>query len=393
MASNSQETIKQKVVVKVDKDKFPIKPIIFIIFLALLILFIGFFWNTFGRAGVELEVAGEKVSETGIFGVITSPFRNLRSWIAGTYGFQKPKTAEKQPAGIKITKFAPSRSVFEENQQVTLRADVKIDAMPKDDSIIMFSCGIEEVPGTIRLSGAEGETLFVEAGRSRITSVICEAEGLNSFNNELTTKKAKLSAEYQNFVTKSGLKIYTLSKDALMEFGTQDPFTKERIDEALLSKDRIMQPQCISGCGLTKISLKTSSQPLTNLGAYSLEIQIQKDQDWYGELSSLQGIRLSNYPKALTIKKCDQEISWENQEGDLGLLNKRLLNKEELIFGCEFEVTNPDNKLGENLDQFVVETTYNYLVDSSTSVKVKPPENNSITGSAILLGPLSEILQ
>ncbi|MDP4012752.1 MAG: hypothetical protein Q8R00_04075 [Candidatus Nanoarchaeia archaeon] len=390
-----------------EKKKIPwLKVIIFMSFLIILFWFIIFFWNRLGTIGTQAEIGVGEVTKTGIFEPIVAPFRNLNAWIRGTYGFTKPQVAEKQPSGIKIKNFKSGRTYFEAGQPVTLRADVQIDALPKDDASIRFTCHSpgtafqEDIFGKIKMSRAEGDTIYLEKGKPTTTSIICEfEEGMPTVGGKPTTRKVTLSGEYINFATKSALKIYTLEDEALIEFGTKDPFEASGVDDPLLSSDRTIKPECKSGCGLTKLSLITSSQPLTRLGTYNLGIYLQKDQDWYGSVSSIQGIKLVEYPDTLTINKCDPEVTWEGQIGNGALLNQRLLAKEDIILNCEFQVTNPDQKLGDNVGQFGVEAVYYYEVESSTTVEIKPATNisnsslNPATGSFIIEGELAKTLQ
>jgi len=63
------------------------------------------------------------------------------------------------------------------------------------------------------------------------------------------------------------------------------------INEPLLGSGNKMRSSCFSGCGLTKVALKTSKQPQTNMGTYLLSIGIRKDVDWYGDIVEIKGKR------------------------------------------------------------------------------------------------------
>ncbi len=350
---------------------------------------------TKGEVGV-----GQATVKTGIRGFLANSIADIKDWFSLQYGFKQPKVEEKQPSGIKIQDFTAGRTYFEEGQQVTARARIHIDALPKDDALIRFWCESEGNQGRILISRAEGDTINLKRSRSRDASVVCEIEkGLNAGDGKPITRKVKLTGEYINFATKSALKVYTLAEDSYKETGTKDPFEYFGVDEPLLSSGNIIKPQCVSGCGLTLLSLRVSApQPLTELGTYFLDINLQKDRDWYGEIRNINDIKILQVPKAVKLEKCDPEISVEEgQTGNVENINALLKDKKEISFSCRFTITNPDAKLGENIGQFIVEANYNYAVESTTTVDIKPASSSTsiATGSFILNDktPLAEVLR
>ena len=353
---------------------------------------------TKGQVGLE-QTAGK----TGVMGLLANQIANLKDWFSLQYGFKQPKVEEKQPSGIKIQDFTAGRTYFEEGQPVTARARIHVDALPKDDALIRFYCESEGNQGKISISRAEGDAINLERGKSRDASLVCEIErGLNAGDNKQVTKKVKLTGEYNNFATKSALKIYTLAENSYEEVGTKDPFDYFGVDEPLRSSNGIINPQCISGCGLTLLSLRVSApQPLTELGTYFLDISLQKDRDWYGEISKVNEIKILEPPKSINLGECDSAVSVEGgQAGNSQAINDLLKDKKDLTFSCKFTITNPDEKLGATVGQFVVEANYNYAVESTTTVDIKPPSGSTqpsfvATGSFILNDetPLTEALK
>lgn len=377
-----------------------------VIILIVIVALGAYYWQNIPSLLTKGQVAGgELAKKGGIGGFFSNLGANIRDWITLQYGFKQPKVEEKQPTGIKLQEFTASRSYFEEGQPVVTRARVHIDALPKDDAAIRFWCESEGNQGKISISRAEGDTIFLERSKARDASLICEIErGLNADNNKPITRKVTLTGEYQNFVTKTALKIYTLDESSYEEVGTQDPFKYFRIEEPLLSSNNIIKSQCVSGCGLTLLSLKVSApQPLTQLGRYFLDINLQKDRDWYGEINKVNEIKISGIPESVQLTNCDPAISVEGgQSGKPEEIKQLLSDKRDLTFSCEFAVTNPDIKLGDNVGQFVVEANYNYAVSSTTTVDIKPatqkvqsiPTGTSFV-SDILQGesPFAEVLR
>src|SRR5574341_620278 len=82
------------------------------------------------------------------------------------------------------------------------------------------------------------------------------------------------------------------------------------------------------------LSLKVSApQPLTRLGTYFLDINLQKDRDWYGEINKVNNIKLLKIPESLQLVSCDPAISVEGgQSGDPVVINSLLADKKDLTF-------------------------------------------------------------
>lgn len=347
-----------------------------LIILVIIVILVAYNWQNIPSLLTKGQVAGgELAKKGGVGGFFSNLGANIRDWITLQYGFKQPKIEEKQPSGIKIQDFTASRSYFEEGQPVVTRARIHIDALPKDDAVIRFWCESEGNQGKISISRAEGDAISLERNKARDASLLCEIErGLNADNEKPITRKVTLTGEYENFATKTALKIYTLDESSYEEVGTQDPFKYFRIEEPLLSSNNIIKSQCVSGCGLTLLSLKVSApQPLTQLGRYFLDINLQKDRDWYGEINKINEIKVSGVPESVQLSNCDPAISVEGgQPGNPSAIQSLLTDKKDLTFSCEFAVTNPDLKLGDNVGQFIVEANYNYAVSSTTTVDIKP---------------------
>ena len=338
------------------------------------------------KTGAEVTVTGEEVlKETGIVGFIKNSVQDALDLLQGTYSWKEAEVAEKEPSGIKITKLFPGRSYFESGQDVIIRAQVNVDALQREETRIKFECEMDKLKGEIEISGATGNTVNLDPGRSRNLAVICTFKNYELKESSQTTKKVKLTGRYENFVTRNTLKVYTLSEEAFKEVGTKNAFDYFGVEESLLSSGGLMRSQCVLGCGLTKLSLKTSPQPLTELGSHFLDIKLQNDRDWYGDVRKAHSLSVVQSPNNLQIEPC-------------------LVEDPPLNGSCKFKVSQPDDILGENVQQFIVEARYDYEVEKKTTVDIKPAristtpeepkeETNQITSSFIVAGVLEEVLQ
>ena len=137
-----------------------------------------------------------------------------------------------------------------------------------------------------------------------------------------------------------------------------------------------------------------AGQDVIILESMKMEVPVQSELS--GEVKE---IKVTNIPSSISFKGCDKAIAVEGlQPGDASEINSLISNKKDLQFSCEFEVTNPDIKLGANVGQFVVEADYDYAVESTTTVDIKP-STNPITANAFLSdilndeSPLTEVLK
>ena len=270
-----------------------IRGIIYLVLIGAIIWFLFNFFQTGGGTilGVEMENTGAYKTlewvKNGAWTLFNKPgelFTYYSTW-------DQPEVAEENvKRGIEFYDIDTRRDYFKEGDPITLYFTSSVSALVDSDTVVTFGCEIDlkdnkTQAGTIVLSGLEGNEFTVFSGNDEDIDGTCTIPGVSLEEGKKSTKKGEegvsiyavnINGIYQNFESKSALKIYTIPSENLRDVDYS--FYPE------LDKNHRAKTQCIRGCGLTKFSLKTAKQPQTNVGSYSLGIGIRKDIDWLGDL-------------------------------------------------------------------------------------------------------------
>ncbi len=365
------------------------KPFMSIVLLALLI-YGGYFMYTIYSTGVWKgpaaalgEIGIEKragVAKAGLVDYIKNPEKLFYDY----YTWKNPDIVEEEPQkGIEFSGVDARKDFFNEGEPVVIYGSAKVSSMLESDVTTTFGCNVDDVnlkkEGKMSLRGIEGSSITVYAGYDEFVDFICEFEdgfeitSLKEGTEEKTIQSFVVDMEgsYKGFSTTSVLKIYNLANEKLMQL--KDPF--EGIKEPLLDKNNKMRSQCIAGCGLTKLSLKTSKQPLTEIGTYTLALNLKKDVDWYGDVQKLQSIEVG-FPVNFNLIGCENfggNNILDGGDSYLHKLNENLKAKKkddasDFVFYCDFKIIEPRELIG--FDEVMVRATYDYMIDKKKIVNI-----------------------
>ncbi len=390
----------------------PIKKFLFTILFFGVLLYGSYFVYGFFLTGAwqGTAIAAEET------GVVKATFTGVAYWkdrllnpekLAYDYfTWKNPDVVEERPEkGILFTGLETRRDYYDENEPVKVFGTAKVKALPSVDTNVFFECEMDingtNVTGKMVLLGVEGESVKIYAGYDEVVDFSCEFDDgfevtkptqlkvevpgfipkvlgggreLYTVNKtqkfDIQTYKVKVSGIYQDFSTTSDLKIYNLKNEVLRNL--EDPF--ENIKEPLLGSDRKMRSQCLNGCGLTKLALKSSKQPQTDIGTYTLGINLRKDNDWYGELRTLKEVRV-RLPDNFDLVECEDfggDDLLDGFDGYLDSLNKNLEEDksgfEGITFYCDYEISQPREFIG--FDDVLVRAVYDYEVVKKTTVNI-----------------------
>lgn len=303
--------------------------------------------------------------------------------------FTDPSVKEKDvKRGVEIYDLTTRRESFEESSEVIIRGSAKVSAFDEKDSNVKFGCYWDEdlefdgfvKEGSLRLIGYEGSVFTVYAGHDEIVDFECKlkglqldiGEGLRSDDfKDSRTFIAKINGDYEDFSTTSILKVYNLKKEELDLM--EDPW--DGIIQPLKGRDDKLRSECELGCGLTRLSLKTSKQPQTEVGGpYPLDIALKRDSDWYGEISNVERIEV-RVPDNFQLKGCQNfgsdavldmndlylaEVNEERMDG--------LGSYKDILFFCDYDIIRPMAFMQPS--EISVDAVYDYTVELGKAINI-----------------------
>jgi len=321
------------------------------------------------------------------------------------YGeWTNPSAKEKRaPVGLEIKSFEPVISVFREDQNIRLSAEIKNYGLnpfrsDKENKINiglfceLFTDETSSEVGEISISGNCGDIeenwwgaviRDVPIDKNCTFFVFCDFKHI-SVKEEQETKKVTLTVYYNNFVTESVLKAYIMGKS---KYDRINSLENRDIEFLYLLRNAASYPGLISNerrtiaeysSGPVRLSVNIlNSQPLTSDEEYNLIVNSKPNSiDWEGVV----------VPSDLAIvvpgwfspqQKCAFEISGG---GD----TKRLKLKKEYKFAlescketrgctffCDFTIEGIDDE--RNIEEYNIfgYQVSNYTIKKSTTVKIK----------------------
>lgn len=354
---------------KAQKPSFPWKLVI-IIFIIILIC-VGIYY---GSKSPVIKTQYQKVSTQfkNMFKVISNPMEEIESkygWNAGTQVVETEK-----PKGVVISDF---RSKSEKNyigDIVRTSANVEIYGLEEENTAegetagkgittnVNFKCSSSDgSEGSIFLSGVNGNRVEIKPEEEKSLSADCEFKELIEGSNKL-----KLSAEYENFNSRAGLKIYTLKKEEMDMLEGKDAFDAYNIKEPQLTSDNLIESTYTSGPLILTLSLN-NKQPIDETGNYRLYVKLQKDSSWKGELEKLNSIQLI-FPSNLDVinEKCDFGSDLILSENELAGIDLKERAKE---YWCNFKVKGIRDRL--SVSSVNMQINYDYIFEKEISVDVR----------------------
>jgi hypothetical protein len=174
-------------------------------------------------------------------------------------------------------------------------------------------------------------------------------------NSEIGHKIIYINAEYKDFVTKSDLKICSVSRGELIK--NKDKYEKKEENT-----------QCVNGCGLTRLGIRTSNQPLSEDVTDPLIIGLVNDADWYGKISKINSIDIDKPNNIEFEGNCkesiNQQINVVNDQINKSNEEKPRLNP----FQCDFKLTQVEDKLKCSIIE--ISAKYDYIIKTSTVVEI-----------------------
>jgi hypothetical protein len=340
---------------------------------------IDFLWAKADEAGLE---KGVKTNTAKMWDRLTNPTKIFYDY----YNWGEPESVEKEEKrGIEFFGLGTrGRDYFDEGSTIIVQGSARIDALENEDTSVSFECGIDKLnkSGNLVLLGMEGNSFDVYAGNDETIDFECRIDGVEFTKGQKSKKPGEekmrtfvvdVKGIYKNYENKGVLKIYNLRSEDLKKL--RNP--KDEIKDPYFSKTSgKMESQCLSGCGLTRVALKTSAQPQTNVGTYSLGVGIAKDKDYYGDVYHLNSVEVL-MPDNFELIACDG-LGGDNvlEEGDPLFydLNKRMKKEYGLTsdysFYCDYRIVRPYVERVDASEVLVI-TNYDYMVDTKKIVNVK----------------------
>jgi len=370
--------------------------IAFFIWLFIMNLLIGGGISVFGT---QFDIL---LSKTPI-SAITTPVRTFFEEPVGTvaqYGtFKPPETVEKRkPQGVEIENFHAKKSIHRpELDKIETVANVKIYALEDSPTQVKFSCKKEDPLSTDLFTGGEShekiiisgeldnsDSVYVFENQDKSVYVQCEFEPSGKIAYDVFGKidrqktiqeKITLTAVYENFIVRSRLKVYTLSKSVLnsLESRGSNPFKEFKINDPLISSDRsVISEQLRAGPVLLSLIL-LDSQPLTNGPSYLLGLELYNDKfGWNGKISNLKSLNIF-LPNGFSPAegRCN-EFSYQN---DILTLKTEVLRQfaekeiDQERFFCDFII---DSAVSESLDFSLInaEVKFDYAFEEYTTATI-----------------------
>ncbi len=312
-----------------------IKSVSLWVLLAGVIIYLAFFSMSIYKTGawkgsvVAAEEAGVEKAVTKTGATWFEYVKNPQLLFYDYYSWDQPKDVEDKPTrGVLFYGVETRRNEFKEGSPITIHGSARITALPNEDISVEFGCNLDDKDlnkttknknynkeGKLTLRGIEGNEINVYAGRDETIDFVCELNGLQlnlaegtetdadkrkDKRKDIKTFVAKIEANYKNFETTTLLKVYNIQKEKLDQMA--DPF--EGLSDPLLDSNKKMRSQCLSGCAFTKLAVKTSKQPQTEIGSYTITMGLRKEKDWYGDVLKLNEIQVS-LPKNFELMSCE----------------------------------------------------------------------------------------
>ncbi len=358
------------------------------------------------EGSVALEESGVDKAAKSTGGGFMEYIRNPQKLFYEYYSWDSPKSTEKKELkGIEFFGVENRRDEFKEGMNIVVTGTAKVSAMKDKDTTITFNCGFDEnnisekiknenynSKGTLKLRGIEGNSITLYAGRNEIVDFVCELKGIDldlgdigilgdsGISDEdkrkddfedIRTFVVSIEGVYGDFVTTSLLKVYNLQKEKLDQM--KDPF--EDVKEPLLDSNLKMRSQCLSGCGLTRLALKTSKQPQTEIGSYTLSMGLRKDSDWYGDIKEVKSLEVMS-PQNFELIACENfggdAIFDEGDKPYIDNLNEKIKDDygtaADYAFYCDYRISRPRIFMG--FDEFMAKATYDYLVTTKKTINI-----------------------
>jgi len=374
--------------------------------LGIIILYVIYFGKAAYQSGIwkggatALEDSGvdKAVKSTG--GGLMDYIRNPQKLFYEYYSWDSPKSTEKKELkGIEFFGVETRRDEFKEGMNIVVTGTAKVSAMKDKDTSVTFNCGFDEnnisekiknenynSKGVLKLRGIEGNSITVYAGRNEVVDFVCELNGIDldlgdsgitdedkrkDEIEDIRTFVVSIEGIYSDFVTTSLLKVYNLQREKLNQL--RDPF--ENIKEPLLDSNFKMRSQCLSGCGLTRLALKTSKQPQTEIGSYTFSMSLRKDSDWYGDIKKVKSLEVMT-PQNFELIACENfggdAIFDDGDAPYFEILNEKIKDDygtaSDYAFYCDYRISRPRIFIG--FDEFMAKATYDYLVTTKKTINI-----------------------
>ncbi len=383
-----------------------IKSIFLWVSFGIIILYVIYFGKAAYQSGAwkggttVLEESGVDKAAKSTGGGLMDYIRNPQKLFYDYYSWDSPKSTEKKEMkGIEFFGVETRRDEFKEGMNIIVTGTAKVSAMKDKDTIVSFGCGFDEEDfdekiknenynpkGLLKLRGIEGNSITVYAGRNEVVDFVCELKGVDldlgdsgitdedkrkDEIEDIRTFVVSIEGVYSDFVTTSLLKVYNLQREKLNQM--KNPF--EDVKEPLLDSNFKMRGQCLSGCGLTRLALKTSKQPQTEVGSYSLSMSLRKDADWYGDIKEVKSLEVMT-PQNFELIACENfggDAIFDDADSPyFETLNEKIKDDygtaSDYAFYCDYRISRPRVFIG--FDEFMVKATYDYLVTTKKTINI-----------------------
>jgi len=408
--------------------KFFVKSFKFVVAALVIILLISFFRSGtesgIGRlAVIAIEESGLQQAITVVKDAATGLWNKPEQFFYDYSNFDNPDAAEEtESKGITFSNVRPRRTEFEEGMPLIVDGNIDVTALPEDTTTVTFYCEINNTDfkfkqpavtdltdigetkdvikkGNLALKGLNGNSITVYEGRDEYLSFTCELDGIelnldnkqrNDGTRDIRTYVVRVWGVYEDFTTESIIGIYNMNKEELDKKRFSGEFVFEYVDDPQLDKDEKTNtgktnPVCVSGCGLTRLSLKSDIQPQTVGFPYTLGMGLQKDSDYYGSIAKVKRIELVLPSENFKLVSC-QDFNGDNvlDENDpyLEQLNKNIQEKKygddsNNPFYCEYEIFRSKDTITRS--EILATATYDYYVEQKKGINVIERVSNTIS--------------
>ena len=407
---SSKQTSQKIVRVVLSPFYIVFKWVIFILSILLVIvlsfIFLVFVYSLITGGGVsvfgtQLSIVGSQFS--GAIKSITTPVYNFVTDPVGTIAefgtFKAPETVEKRkPQGIEFRSFQTKRPIHRSGiDNIEAVASVKIYALKDTPAQVKFSCEKSDPTQKTTTLGLTGDVLANEviiSGELEGTDIVylfenqdesktveCKFDKVDLTALDLAGKTTKtiqekitLKANYEDFIVRTRLKVYTLEKDKLesLEGEGINPFSEFKINDPLVSSDRSVRPeQLMSSPAILSLTL-LDAQPLTDGFKYLLGIEISNDKlGWNGKISALKSLKLF-FPDGFSPSENDcKEFALENNALSLKQDEIRKLSEiEKERFYCDFTIDSSAVNADLAFSLINAEAKFDYTFEAYTTATI-----------------------
>ncbi|MEK6861158.1 MAG: hypothetical protein AABY07_04240 [Nanoarchaeota archaeon] len=264
----------------------PILKFVFVILIIGVLVYIGYRVSTGGFGGIKEDFAvlgkvgtGELKLSKFFGGIYDSVARRIREPFAKIGAWEPEYQEGVIVKGVTIENMHTTKLEFIEGEEIEILAHAKIDALEKD-ATVAFGCGIEEgkdniKTGSVTVVGNEegNNKVNVPMNVNKRVPIVCKIPAYDKLDRDYALKSAFLSWVYEDFETRTILRTFTLSNAEKTRRQAANEDIMRPHKGRYIDSDGFSVPICVSGCGLTDLSLRLNAEnPVTESNEYYLDV-------------------------------------------------------------------------------------------------------------------------